>query len=531
MDPGVRRAGDTGCSPNGINTLKAPTFTQIYRPGDEHEPVGERRSHPGGARISWCRQQAQLALIAVGQLDIRRGGERDVARSAGGCTEVMPRLGMAWPQWQREELRTNLWLVPSTVILGALGLFALTLRLDQGAYHGQFRPPGWVISGSADAARQILTSIAASVITVVGIVFSITIVTLTLASTQFGPRMLRNFIRDRGTQLTLGTFVATFVYCVVALVSIGPGDRGEFVPHISITTAFGLVLIDLAVLIYFIHHITTQIQLPQVIASIAKDLAQAVAVQSEDQPRFATHTPDEGPSLDELLVKIEASGGVIRTPRSGYLQFIRHRKLIRIATEADAVIRLPYRPGHFLVQGRELASVWPPAAAERVADYLDRAQATGPHRTLTQDVAFGVDQLVEIAIRALSPAVNDTFTALTCIDWLSDCLCKIAPVWTPTQVHRDSRGVIRVISDQVSYERLVQRAFEKIRQASRGMPAVMIRQLEALTTIMEQTTDPQRAQVLMDQAAMILRANVESVPDESDRADVDRRYVALRALH
>ena len=189
----------------------------------------------------------------------------------------MPRLGMVWPQWQREELRTNLWLVPSALILGALGLFGVTLRLDQGAYHGRFRPPAWVISGSADAARQILTSIAASVITVIGIVFSITIVTLTLASTQFGPRMLRNFIRDRGTQLTLGTFVATFVYCVVVLVSIGPGDRGEFVPHISITTAFGLVLVDLAVLIYFIHHIATQIQLPQVIASIAKDLAQAVA--------------------------------------------------------------------------------------------------------------------------------------------------------------------------------------------------------------------------------------------------------------
>jgi uncharacterized membrane protein len=325
--------------------------------------------------------------------------------------------------------------------------------------------------------------------------------------------------------------VATFVYCVVVLMSIGPGDRGEFVPHISITTAFGLVLIDLVVLIYFIHHIATQIQLPQVIASIAKDLTQAVALQSGDQPRFATRKPTQGPSLDELLARIETSGSVIRTPKSGYLQFIRHQTLVRVATEADAVIRLPYRPGHFLVEGRELASVWPPEAAERVAEYLARAQATGPHRTLTQDVAFGVDQLVEIAIRALSPAVNDTFTALTCIDWLGDSLCKIAPVWAPTGVHRDHRGVIRVISDQVSYERLVQRAFEKIRQASRGMPAVMIRQLEALTTIMEQTTDPQRAQVLMDQAAMIRRANVESVPEESDRADVDRRYAALRALH
>jgi len=284
MNSGVRRAHDAGSSPNGIHTVEAPTFTKPYR--------------PDGTGIARCGQRRQLALIGPGQLDIRRGGERDDVRSPGGCTDVTPRLGAVWPQWQREELRTNLWLVPAVLILCALGLFGLTLRLDRAAYYGRFRPPSWVISGSADAARQILTSIAASVITVVGIVFSITIVTLTLASTQFGPRMLRNFIRDRGTQLTLGTFVATFVYCVVVLVSIGPGDRGEFVPHISITTAFGLVLIDLAVLIYFIHHIATQIQLPQVIASIAKDLAQAVAVQSADQPRFATRNAAQGPSLD-----------------------------------------------------------------------------------------------------------------------------------------------------------------------------------------------------------------------------------------
>ena len=437
----------------------------------------------------------------------------------------------ALPPWHREELRTNLWLVPAALTLGALGLFAVTEWFDQLAYRGEFEPPSWVLGGNADPSRLLLTSIAASVITVVGVVFSITIVILTLASTQFGPRMLRNFIRDRGTQITLGAYVATFVYCIVVQVSIGPRDHGEFVPHISITTAFGLVLIDLAVLIYYIHHIALQIQLPEVISGIARDLAHAVAVQSEDQPQFAERRPAQEPSVDELVAKIETFGSVIRTPKSGYLQFIRHQTLVRVAAEANAVIRLPYRPGHFLVEGRELASVWPPAAAERVATYLAHAQATGPHRTLTQDVAFGVDQLVEIAIRALSQAVNDTFTALTCIDWLGDSLCKIAPVWSPTKVHRDANGVIRVISDQVSYERLVQRAFEKIRQAGRGMPAIMIRQLDALTTIMEQTTDPDRAQLLMDQAKLIHRANLESVPDASDRADVDRRYAALRELY
>jgi uncharacterized membrane protein len=442
----------------------------------------------------------------------------------------MPWIG-GLTQWRREELRTNLWLVPTLEVLAATGLFFGTFYADRAAYQGSYRLPSWVISGTADAARQILTSIAASVITVIGIVFSITIVTLTLASTQFGPRMLRNFIRDRGTQLTLGTFVATFVYCVLVLVSISPGAHGDFVPHISITTTFALVLLDLAVLIYFIHHIAAQIQLPQVIASIAKDLAEAVEVQSADSPGRTANQPQYTPSLNELMDTVEKYGSVIRTPKSGYLQFIRHRTLVRIAAQAEAVIRLPYRPGHFLVEGRELATVWPAEAADHVARYLERAQVTGPHRTLTQDVAFGVDQLVEIAIRALSPAVNDTFTALTCIDWLADSLCKIARVWAPTEAHRDRSGVIRVISDQVSYERLVQRAFEKIRQASRGMPAVMIRQLEALTTIMEQITDPQQARALWDQATMIHRASIESVPEESDRADVHRRYTALAAVY
>src|SRR5450631_2878328 len=181
--------------------------------------------------------------------------------------------------WRADVLRTNLWLVPGIEVLGALALFLITLALDRAAYRGAFGIPGWVISGSADAARQILTAIAAAIITVVGVVFSIILVTLTLASTQFGPRMLGNFIRDRGTQLTLGTFVATFVYAVLVLASIGTGSHGDFVPHISVTVTLGLMVADLAVLIYFIHHTAVSIQLPQVIASIAHDLADAIETQ------------------------------------------------------------------------------------------------------------------------------------------------------------------------------------------------------------------------------------------------------------
>jgi uncharacterized membrane protein len=428
--------------------------------------------------------------------------------------------------WRREALRTNLWLVPTVEIVLAVALFAGTYALDRAAYDGTLHLPSWVISGSPDAARQILTAIAAAVITVVTLVFSITIVTLTLASTQFGPRMLRNFIRDRITQITLGTFVATFVYAILALVLIGPGAHGEFVPHLSITVTMALVVVDVAVLVVFIDHIAKSIQLPQVIASIAGDLARAIEAEV---PPPGAGTAKAGPSLSEMTVRLDEESGVVRATSSGYLQFVRMNTLIDISARSHAVIRLLHRPGHFVIEGQPLAHVWPARAAPGVARALGGAHATGPHRTLTQDLSFAVDQLVEIAIRALSPAVNDTFTALACIDWLGDGLCKIADRWRPATLHRDAAGHVRVITVTVGFRRLVERSHEKIRQASRGMPAVMIRQLDVLAKVMPYATSAEQREVLLEQAVMILRVSEESVPEERDRADVLRRYDAVLA--
>ena len=427
-------------------------------------------------------------------------------------------------------MRTTLWLVPTLLVALAVGLFVLTYSLDQAAYHGELTLPGWVIGGSADAARQILTALAAAVITVVGLVFSITIVALTLTSTQFGPRMLRNFVRDRGTQVTLGCFVATFVFAILALGSISHGSRGDFVPHLSITVALGLVLASLGVLIYFIHHIAKSIQLPEVIAGIARDLTRAIDAEVATAARSGTGEVETGMSVSELLVRLEDFGAEVPAPRSGYLQFVAYDTLVGIAAENDAVISLLYRPGHFVVEALPLASVWPADAATSVARSLERAHVTGPNRTLTQDLAFAIDQLVEIAIRALSPAVNDTFTALTCIDWLGDGLCKISMQWNPGRVHRDPGGSVRVIAAEVRYERFVERAFDKIRQAGRGMPAVMIRQLDALARVVQYANAGTQRAALLAQADMILESSEASVPASSDRADVRSRYDALIAI-
>jgi len=441
-------------------------------------------------------------------------------------THSPPRRRRTWhvSDWRRESLRTSLWALPAVELLVASALFAVTYTIDRAAYRGELTLPGWVNNGSADAARQILTALAAATITVVGLVFSIVIVALTLASTQFGPRMLRSFIRDRGVQVTLGTFVATFLFAMLTLGSVSHGVHGDFVPHLSITVALALTIVDLIVLVYFIHHIAQSIQLPQVIAGIAGDLSNAVSAEFAGDTNASRSSIASAGKLPQYL---ELDGAVIPAERSGYLQFVRYSTLVELATDADAVVQLLYRPGHFVVEGLPLARVWPASAEQEISRGLRRAHVTGAHRTLRQDLAFAIDQLVEIAIRALSPAVNDTFTALTCIDWLSDGLCKITTAWHSRCVHFDAAGKVRLIAAEPSYERLVDRAFDKIRQAGRGMPAVLIRQLESLAKITEYTTTTEQRAVLLTVASMILRASEESVAEPLDRADVQRRYDGL----
>ncbi|MGO9657652.1 MAG: DUF2254 domain-containing protein [Acidimicrobiales bacterium] len=460
------------------------------------------------------------------------------------------RLRRKLPGWRWEALRTTFWLAPTVMVVLAGLLFLVTIEIDWAAYHQHLHLPFWIESGSADAARQVLIAIAAAVITVVGVVFSITILALTLASQQFGPRMMRNFVRDLGNQLTLGTFVATFVYSVLALVAITSfPHRPDFVPHLSVSMSEALLLVDLAVLIYFIHHIAKSIQLPEVIAGIARDLMGAIDAEFPDPvapelPATATATgtaelsptgavaPGPLPSgsnkpVSELTRLLDDRGAPVTAGTSGYLQFVGYAQLVGIASRLDAVIRLDHRPGHFVVAGGPLATVWPRGAAEQVRLALSQAHVTGPHRTLTQDPVFAIDQLVEIAIRALSPAVNDTFTALTCIDWLSAGLSRLSGRALLEAVYRDDFGRVRLISSYPSYAHMVDRAVDKVRQAARGMPAVIIRLLDALTVVAAQTTSADQRRTLLRQGDMVLQSAQESVADANDLADVQARYERL----
>jgi uncharacterized membrane protein len=435
------------------------------------------------------------------------------------------------PGWRVEALRTTFWLAPVVLVVVAGIFFAITFNIDLAAYHHHLTLPFWIRAVNADAGRQILIAIAAAVITVIGVVFSITILALTLASQQFGPRMMRNFMRDLGNQLTLGIFVGTFVYSVLTLGFTVTTPHGDLVPHLSIAVCEALLLVDLGVLIYFIHHIATSIQLPEVIARIAEDLFTAI---DTEYPETEVHEPVAGsvvgPSATELARTLDDRGTDVPAASNGYLQYVALGQLVDIASHFDAVIRLSHRPGHFVLAGRPIATVWPGGAAEQVRTALTKAHLTGPHRTLSQDPVFAIDQLAEIAIRALSPAVNDPFTALTCIDWLSAGLCQVSGRTLSEGVYRDGDGRIRLIEHEPSYSRMVNRAFDKVRQASHGMPAVLIRLLDALAHIVEYTRSPRQRQHLLRQARMVMEGAEREVDEAEDLADIRRRYDAVVAV-
>jgi len=430
------------------------------------------------------------------------------------------------PSWRWEALRTTFWFVPSLLVVAAGLLFLVTFEIDWAAYHYQLahhhQPlPHWLVVTSAGAGREVIIALAAAIVTVVGVVFSITIVALTLASQQFGPRMMRNFVRDVGNQVTLGIFVSTFVYSLLTLVTIS----GGFVPHVSIAVSEAMTLVDLAVLIYFIHHVAKSIQLPEVIAGIAGDLMRSIDVEF---PKTTLSKPErQGKSLGELQHLLDSRGGTVVATTSGYVQFVGYAQLVEIAAHTDSVIRLEHRPGHFIVAGHPLATVWPRGAQGQVAAALAKAHVTGPQRTLMQDPVFAIDQLVEIAIRALSPAVNDTFTALTCIDWLSAGLSRVSGRVLTEGVYLDREGRIRLIEADPSYARMVNRAFDKIRQAAGGMPAVIIRLLSALLTIVDETVTVEQRRVLVVQADAIHRVADASVTEPKDKADIEAFYRRL----
>lgn len=431
-----------------------------------------------------------------------------------------------------DELRASYWFVPSVMVIFAIGLSFLTLNFDRSAHAAAMRLQlFW--GGGPEGARGLLGVIAGSMMTVASLTFSLTIVTFSQASAQFGPRLLRNFIRDTGNQVVLGTYIATFVYCLLVLRAIRsateaqPGTPGveEFVPEFSISVGIVLALFSLAVLIYFIHHVSQSIYAPNVIAGVAQDALDAIdrLYPSEEDPLALPASAALAPSLPD---RFEQSAVRLEARRSGYLQVIDYSYLLASAAKHDLIVKVMHRPGHFVVYGDELALVWPPEhLTAKIQARIERGFITGKLRIAPQDVEYAIDQLVEIALRALSAAINDPFTAINCIDWLGVALSRLAQKNIPPPYFVDADGQTRIVLQHpVTFSGVTDAAFNQIRQQAGNQVAVQIRLLEVIAEIADHTQDPHELEALERQAGMIRRSGQKHLEERDDIADLDERF-------
>lgn len=386
----------------------------------------------------------------------------------------MIRLRTFW-----DSMRGTYWAVPSAMAVVASGLSFGMIQLDERTTARFLDQLSWVYTGGPEGARAVLSTIAASMITVAGVSFSITIVALTLASQQFGPRLLRNFLRDLGNQVTLGTFTSTFIYCLLVLRTVRGNDDSQFVPHLAVTVGVLLAMFSLGVLIFFIHHIATSIQASQIIANVAGDLERSIE-------RLFPEEIGRGPIRDGSAAALGPEPGEtdlhrVASTRSGYVQAIDSSALVVHARTQDVLIRIEARPGVFVRHGSALLSL---SSAVSRLDSLDRplheAFIIGADRTGTQDVGFFISQLVELAVRALSPGINDPETACACVDRLAAGLCQLAGRRMPSPYRYDEHGVLRVIAIPVTFPSMLDAAFDEIERYGRSSVSVSCRLLRAL---------------------------------------------------
>ena len=418
-----------------------------------------------------------------------------------------------------ESLTSSLWFVPSIMTFLALCLAFASIALDD-ALNGTI---GWAYGGGPEGARDLLAAIAASMITVAGVSFSVMIVALTLASQQFGPRLLRNFMRDTGNQIVLGTFIATFTYCLIVLRTIRSAES-EFVPHVSVTLAIVFALASLGVLIYFIHHAAVSIQAPELIAMVANDVETGIERLFPEKLGRSAEENDEKLS-ERSLGDFETHGRVIPAATTGYVQSIANDSLMAVAKQNDLTLLLKCRPGDFIIEGEELAKARPEDCVdEEVTRKIQRAFVYGNQRTHLQDLEFSLQQLVEVAVRALSPGVNDPFTAINCIDRIAAALSLLAQRSFPSPFRHDEGGSLRVIAKPVKFAEVLNATFDPIRQYGRSSPLVTLRLLEAISRITKRATREGDLAALFNQALVIERGSHEGLPEERDREAVKERF-------
>lgn len=437
-----------------------------------------------------------------------------------------------------ERLRERFWFIPALLCVGAFGLAEGLIAVDR--YLSDLELPAWgaalVYRVGESGSRDVLGAIASSSLAVAGTTFSITIAVLALTSSSYGPRLVRNFMADRGNQAVLGVFVSTFLYSLLVLRSIrvigDPGGSGveAFVPHLAVNAAVLLAVVDVAVLIYFIHHISDSIQVSTLAGTVRSELVRAVDRLYPDQVGQATAR--DGDDADLALARATSRGVEVTAGQCGYVQAVRDDALMTAARQHDVLVVLRVRPGQYVLEDTVVLVVDPPSRFDDdLADALRSAVQVGDARSPQQDPEFSVEQLTEMAVRALSPGINDPYTAINALDDLSVGLARLAARPVPSPVRRDGEGAFRVYAPAVAVDDLIGEVVDSMRWYATSAPSVMLATLTLLERVGGRASAVDLRAGLVRQVDRLERAFVATAPDEYDRARfVDRAVVVRRTL-
>ena len=445
---------------------------------------------------------------------------------------------MTWLTALWDSVRNSFWFLPAVFSLvaaaAAFGLPELDAHLDSDIR--EHAP--WLVT-TVSAGQTTVSAIAGATVTVTGVVFSITMVTLSLTSSQLGPRLIRTFLDDLTVQLTLAAFIATSVYCLIVLRTIrdvgedlGEAYAGGVVPHLSVAAAVVFALFDLAVLVWFIHHTARAIQPSHVAQRVADDLDETIdRLFPEHVGRSAEEVePSERLGMDVLA----GPAAAVPSDEDGYVRGVDEQALMDFAGTHDAVLRVICRPGEFVVRDGPLAEVRPASVLDGDGgDALRRsvrdAFVIGRTRTPRQDLTRSLLELTEIAVRALSPGINDPFTAVLCLDRLSATLGRLAGRTIPGPYRFDEDGRLRVVADPITFPEALHAVYDPIRQYARDSVVATDAVLLSLRRIAERVGDDEQAAAVARQASWVAKGCGEGMPEPADRRRVRDRYAEVLA--
>lgn len=438
-------------------------------------------------------------------------------------TGARPQRAYLWYQ-----IRGSFWFLPAIFLLGALCLSLLTLLFDRGPIGELIRDGSWAYKVGPEGARLVLSTVAGSMITVTSLVFSLTLVTLTLASQQLGPRVITYFMEDRVNQSVLGIFLATFVYALMILRTINDEGGTTFVPYGSIIVAIVLAVACFALLIYFIHHAALSIQADHILARVGDGLP--AIIEDLFPPAEAASCGYERASLAKDSFFSDARP--VNAINSGYIQLVAQEELLTLAEKRDLTVVVQCRAGHFVMAPLPLAWVGPEAAAsDEVVEVVRNAIVVGPRRTATQDVEYTMRALVDITMRALSPSLNDPHTAMAGIDRIGDAVARLMRRGVPDPVLCDAEGRPRVALYPLSFSRIMRTAFQQIYEAARDNATVCLHLLETLTSLVRVACHADQRETLRQHGEEVAAMLREAVRHEHDRDRVKARWAEFeRAL-